>query len=308
MQTYEEIELDGGALVRYRNGSNPSYIIDPNINDREIMLSLIIQEIYRILGEGYIDDGFPVKSWDYYDNAKPSLLGGGKTFVGKGFGWENFAWESNGLWDLQRLAELSPNTNTRAMEYLLNDTMISLFGQANPHWKVGDSLAEIAVDFNNDDYAESTVTGWYDPVSGGRVWSWWWDGLGPYVSDDVDVPDYMRNSGWYRFYDDGTVKRRMDSRWIDISNDLDVFNEVNDIWLTGNQLHPIKPFAKTGRLFIGKSRLFRAFIRGEVYNLDTKEPMATSHQTFVFRVDGNGDDNVKDSAILMKKQFQMSFK
>ncbi|NRA38309.1 MAG: hypothetical protein HRU15_09230, partial [Planctomycetes bacterium] len=58
LQTYEELELDGGALVRYRckrYDLDPSYIIDPNKNDPELMLSLIIQEIYRILGEGYID-------------------------------------------------------------------------------------------------------------------------------------------------------------------------------------------------------------------------------------------------------------
>ena len=197
-------------------------------------------------------------------------------------------------------AQLPPSANTRAMEYVLNDVMISLFGKANPHFDLdGDPLDEnIAVDFNGDGYAESTVTGWYNAETDSRYWSWWWDGLGPYVQLSLQN-EYMKQAGWYRFDGNGNVLRKVGEQWQAIP-DSTTFFAYNDIWLTGNNAYPIKPFAKTGRLFVGKSRMIYGFVRGEVYNILTKKTMAATDRNFSYHVDPNDDGDFSDSHLLIQ--------
>ncbi len=295
LKVKSEWSEDNGNIVLYKNGMNPSYI-DPALDEPSEMINAILMEFYRIMGEGVIQNTSPASSMDYYNVSQKSLLGGGEVYVGAG----HRPWRYD---EVQRLCKLSPQANTRAMEYLLNDCMISLFGHANPYWTEGDALENIAVDFNGDGYAESTVTGWWDESRSQRVWSWWWDGLGPFV--DVGHP-FMNEEGWYRFYEDGTVARSDGSEWVMLTSaELADFHEYNAIWLTGNNRYPIKPFSKTGRLYIGKSRVFRIFLRGEVYNVNSRKPMATSHRTYVFRVDPNKDNNLNDSFMVLKKDFVM---
>ena len=194
--------LDNWYLWHHEN-TVPSYVQAAiNETDPEAMTDAILREIYRILGEGYIDvTTVPATSWNYYDHNLPGLMAGGVNHVGHGM--NNYR-SYRGM--RARRAQLSPSTNTRAMEYMLNDVMISLFGRATPGWREGDSLDDIAIDFNGDDVAESTVTGWYDAETNGRVWSWYWHGLGPYI--DVDASqEYMKQAGWYRFYSNG-IRRR----------------------------------------------------------------------------------------------------
>jgi len=74
---------------------------------------------------------------NFYDGTE-SLLALGVNYVGKG-----------NAQSFERRAQLRPGTNTRAMEYVLNDMMISLFGRANPYYVEGTSaLDDIAIDFN----------------------------------------------------------------------------------------------------------------------------------------------------------------
>ncbi len=283
-----DAEVAGPTIYEYQGGVNNSYI-DKNEHDPEDMLNLILSETYRVLGEGRIISGTPATSEDYYNAGQESLLSGGSTFCGAG---------SNKFY--QRKAKLPPTANTRGMEYVLNDIMISLFGKANPHFDLeNDPLSEnIAVDFNGDGYAESTVTGWYDAETNGRVWSWWWDGLGPYVN--VAPQDaYMKEPGWYRFDGAGAIQRKVGEDWVAIANTT-TFTTYNDMWLTGNNQYPIKPIAKTGRFFIGKSKIIHGFVRGEVFNLLTEKTLAATSRNFAYHVDPNDDGDFSDSHILIQ--------
>lgn len=304
----------GSPLVfKYKNGVNNSYI-DASVTDPDQMLNLVIREVYRVLGEGYIDTGFvPAVSKNFYNHANPGLLAGGVNNVGLG-----------SLRFHERQAQLpstantrASTTNTRAMEYALNDVMISLFGKANPAFDIGDPrdasdnpdpLSEaIAIDFNNDGIAESTVTGWKDPESPAgtiqRIWSFWFDGLGPYVNVDYE---FMKEPGWYRFYENGSIWRKDGSRWVELTTDQSAaFRDYNSMWLTGNNVYPLKAHAKTGRFFIGKSKILQGFIRGEVYNLLNQSVMASSNRSFVYRVDPDDDGDYKDSHVLRQADFVM---
>ncbi len=286
---------------RYRGGKNNSHIkpVSASTSEDE-MMQMIIREVYRILGEGEISGSNPaVSQGSYsrdavYDPNGRTLLAGGGTFVGRGsFG------SGSGDWEIY--SELEPGANTRAMEYVLNDFMISLFGKANPDYVVGSKdYANIAVDFNGDGHAESTVSGWWDYNNNQRVWSWWWDGLGPYVRLASDgSEDYMKKAGWYRF-EGGKVKRKLSGdRWEEITSTGNFF-DWNNIWLTGNTTYPIKPFAKTGRFYIGKSTLMNGFIRGEVYDIMNKRPLAVADRYFVYRIDPNNDGDFSDNHVIIQ--------
>ena len=291
-----------GAFL-YRNNQNQS-LIKPVTSSTtpDDMLEQVLREIYRILGEGEIRGSHPaisIGSIDRAGNVDPSgktLLAGGRTMVGSGSAGSLLNSANRGDWEIS--AKLSPSANTRAMEYVLNDFMISLFGKANPNYVIGSKdYANIAVDFNGDGKAESTVTGWWNQ-SDEQVWSWWWDGLGPYVRVDANN-EYMKRGGWFRFTG-GKIYRQLDGdRWVEIP-DYANFITYNTIWLTGNMTYPIKPFAKTGRFFIGRSKLFNGFVRGQVFDILNKKPLATSDRYFVYRIDPNDDDDFSDNHIIIQ--------
>ncbi len=308
----KERDLDTGAeqaspavnprVFQYRNGVNNSYI-NKTVTDPVEMKKLLIREICRIVGEGHIDtSASPAVSKDFYDHTKESVLSGGVSSVGPG---------SMGF--RERLTQLPAHANTRAMEYALNDFLISLFGKANPDFNEYDprrpsaSFAaisdDIAVDFNGDGVPESSVTGWHDAETDERVWSFWWDGVGPYTNIDYD---YMKRGAWYRLFNDGSIRRKSGSEWLDLSNaEVSLFNLYNEMWLTGNNSYPIKPIAKTGRFFIGKSKILQGFIRGEVYNILNGSQMAMTNRTFVYHVDPNNDGNYGDSHVLNQADSSM---
>ena len=283
------------------NDTLPCYVYAAkDETDPERMVDAILREIYRILGEGYIDTSSnPAKSKNYYDHSLPGLLAGGVNHVGYGMNNPRVFQGKKA-----RRTQLSPSCNTRAMEYLLNDFMISLFGRARPGWRDGDPLSEIAVDFNDDGYAESTVSGWYDAESRGLVWSWYWHGLGAY-NKVAAGNEYMTKPGWYRFYPDGRVLRKNGSFWEPIPSESD-FRKFNSVWLTGDISNPIKPFSKTGRLYIGKSQVFEVFIRAEVFNLVSKKVQAASHRSFTYKLDPNRDNDFSDSYLITQKDFTMT--
>ena len=295
----------------YRGSTNPSTIkpVDGSTSKDE-MLKIFMNEVYRILGEGKISGDNPAVSTGSYNRAGDfdpngrTLLAGGGTLVGVG----NAGTSSDGVpiacrGDYEIFAELEPGANTRAMEYVLNDIMISLFGKANPDYVIGSKdYPNIAVDFNGDSKAESTVTGWWDPspTDAGAVqtWSWWWDGLGPYVKIDV-ADEYMKKDGWYRFAGGKLLRKISGDSWEEITNTGNFFT-WNDIWLTGNMTYPIKPFAKTGRFYIGKSKLMNGFIRGEVYDITNKRPLAVADRYFVYRIDPNDDNDHSDNHVIIQ--------
>ena len=299
------------GLHMYRGDANNSLItpVDSSTTADE-MLSQVIRETYRILGEGPVLDSVsgsnPATSMGSIDrtgvfdpNGK-TLLAGGRTLVGAGsIGNISFPNKkpSPGSGDWEISAQLEPSANTRAMEYVLNDLMISLFGKANPAYVIGSKdYKNIAVDFNGDGKAESTVTGWWDQ-SGNQVWSWWWDGLGPYVQVNPG-DEYMKEGAWYRFR--GTdILRKVNGEWVPVP-DSGSFLSYNNIWLTGSVEYPIKPFSKTGRLFIGRSKLMNGFIRAEVYDILNKKPLAVADRYFVYRMDPNNDEDFSDSHVIIQ--------
>lgn len=264
------------------------------------MLEQLLRECYRILGEHAVNVG------------AGSFLSGDKVIVGHGGDGAKFIndyYHPNGDTALGE-AQLHPGDNSRAMEYFLNDFMISLFGKAQPDpsvFRVGDAISNdaIAVDFNGDGTAESTVTGWRDSSTGNRVWSWWWDGLGPYVKVDK-VNDYMKRPGWYRFYSgDETPYRKVGSKWEPVP-DVDTFYEYNDLWLKRGTTYPIKPFSKTGRLFIGKSRILYGFIRSEAYDILSQRVAAASNRNFAYHIDPNEDGDYSDNTLLIQSEIELN--
>ena len=114
----------------------------------------------------------------------------------------------------------------------------------------------------------------------------------------------MKSPNWYRFYEDGRIQRKNGGNWENI-NDAVKFRQLNDMWLTGNVDHPIKPFSKTGRIRIGKSQVFEAFIRAEVYNLVSRKVQAVSHRAITYKVDPDRDDDYSDSYLITQKDFTL---
>ncbi len=255
------------------------------------MLEMLLRETYRILGEHVTNGG------------ATSLLSGDKSTIGSG---------SNAC-PLVADVQLHPGDDTRAMEYFLNDFMISLLGKSNPDpasFRVGDAVSDaIAVDFNGDGNVESSITGWVDSTTGNRTWSWWWDGLGPYVRLDANN-QYMQHPGWYRFVAGDTTGgnltpyRKVGSEWVAVP-DVAKFYEYNDIWLNSGTNYPIKPFAKTGRMFIGKSRILYGFIRSEVYDILSQRVASAANRNFAFHVDPNEDLDFSDNTLLIQSEVKL---
>ncbi|MFW5828885.1 MAG: hypothetical protein ACOCXA_01370, partial [Planctomycetota bacterium] len=218
------------------------------------------------------------------------------------------------------------------MEFFLNDVCISLFGSANPDYdpETATTLHGIAVDFNGDGMAESTVTGWWD----GRqtVWSWWWNGLGPSEGLDTDlddpahndaVPAWMKTGAWYRIQPAAAVGDRIlrfnGVEWESVDPGLPGgadFLEVNDLWLTpatqwpsGSRLPgiastaPIRPFSHTARLFIGHSESFTIFLRGQLFDLKEWRPLVDRSREVVWHRDPDGDGAFDDQYIEMEQPF-----
>ena len=266
--------------------------INTRSNDNEEMLNQVLLETYRILGEHKVYDG------------STSLLSGDTVRVGSGSMYSTIVKD----------AALHPTDNTRSMEYVLNDWMISLFGKSNPSpgaYQVGADIVDdsIAFDFNSDGHVESTVTGWYDHEAQKRTWSWRWDGLGPYVNLKLEN-DYMKRPGWYRFVEGEltngklTPFRKVGNEWTPVP-DIESFYTYNDIWLHPRGQYPIKPFTKTGRLFIGKSKMLYGFIRGEVYNLTEEKVAAASNRNFAYKLDPNNDGDYSDNVLLIQSEMKL---
>ncbi len=290
--------------ANYSGGHEPSWI-DPATDDPDTMMNQIIMETCRILGEGYISPhsgATPAQSWNRYDNSALSLLGGGEALVGLNMRWD---WKDRPA----KRCKLSLQANTRAMEFVLNDCLISLYGKANPHYNpASDNLRDIAVDFNGDGYAESTVTGWYNTATNARVWSWWWNGLGPEAFPANG--DWMKQGTWIRFYQNGDIERKRGGSWIALSGaEKTEFLSVNNFLLNGNWVSdgssPVRPFSYTGRLFIGKSKKFQVFMRTEVLNIPKRKVMAATNRTFVYNIDPNNDGDFEDSHIASQQEFEL---
>ena len=195
------------------------------------------------------------------------------------------------------------------MEYVLNDVLISLYGKANPYYDPSsDDLAYIAVDFNNDGHAESTVTGWVEASNGERVWSWWCNGVGPFGEPDWE---WMKYPCWVRFGEDGSMFRKSGLNWLPLSSDeASAFKRIFHIWVDQDWNSvvdgmPLKAFSHTGRVFIGKSRKFHVFTRCELYDVLNKQVVSSINRSLSYSIDPNGDQDVSDSHIMIDKEFQM---
>ncbi|NRA39043.1 MAG: hypothetical protein HRU15_12945, partial [Planctomycetes bacterium] len=102
--------------------TDPGSLIRPSESDRDAMIQQVEEEFLRILGENLT-------------NPSTGLLAGNKVETGYGAP--------------RPMSQLYPSTNTRAMEYLLNDIRMSFFGTDARNFNAdGDG---------SDDYAESTV-------------------------------------------------------------------------------------------------------------------------------------------------------
>ncbi len=290
---------------RHRYNDDASTLIHPGqlTNANGEMIKLIMHETYRILGEHKVYGG------------ATSYLSGDKTIVGIGHHSRARAYRYPRI-------DLDPDTgphadaldvqihdgaNSRAMEYFLNDFMISLFGKANPDATFALN-SNLALDFNGDGKAESTVTGWWDysaSSAGVHTFSWWWDGLGPFVEIDPEN-DFMKRPGWYRFVG-GNVLRKIGDEWMPLTApQLTAFYDYNDLWLTPQgSSFPIKAFSKTGRLFIGKSKIFAAFMRSEVFDLTEKRIRAASNRHFTYRLDPNNDGDMSDNAMMFLGEMKL---
>ncbi len=279
----------------YHGLTNADTFIDINTTDNRSweMMEQILRETYRIMGEHKVN------------GTGGSLLSGDKVSIRSG----------SSYFDIIPDVELHPDDNTRAMEFMLNDYMISLFGKSNPAsgaYNVGDEVVDdaIAVDFNSDGVVESTITGWHDYDTDKRTWSWWWDGLGPYVKVS-DENDYMKRPGWYRFVEGDvtatgklTPYRKIGSEWVAVTDPV-AFYDYNDLWLKAGTSYPIKPFAKTGRLFIGKSKVLYSFIRGEVYNIIEEKVSAAANRNFAYHIDPNDDRDYSDNTLLIQTEMKL---
>ena len=288
--------------------ANPSYILPGEIN-LDNMLNQLIRETCRVLGEGEIRAGTPATSWNQFNPSEQSLLGRGESFVGMG---HTFGGGSNNR-PLKR-CRLSHAANTRAMEFALNDVLISLYGKANPfyshqdHYSHKDQYQQIAVDFNNDGLAESTMTGWYNGETEERTWSWWCNGVGPFGQPTAE---WMKYPSWIRFHESGDVQRKVGFQWLDLTpSEKTELQRIFDVWLdpewvSGTTISPIKPFSHTGRFFMGKSKVFHVFSRCELYNIVDKSRLAAINRSFVYSIDPNDDKDLSDSHFVVRKEFEM---
>lgn len=291
-----------GSNIQTSNGD--SYI-DKDETDPDVMMNQVIMEVCRVIGEGYIaphSGAVPATSWNKYNHALPSLLGGGESFVGLNIK------KGGGSAHWMKRCQLSPQTNTRAMEYTLNDVLISLFGKANPHYQHGvDQLKHIAVDFNGDGYAESTATGWHNTATDQHTWSWWWNGLGP--DGEPLSGNWMKQGCWIRFHEDQSIERKRGGQWIALTvAEKNEFLTVNDVFLYDRwtlDRGPIRQFSHTGRFFIGKSSMFQSFVRAEILNIPKRRVMAAVNRSFIYHIDPNKDGSFEDSHVATHQEFDM---
>ncbi len=274
---------------------DPDCLLDINETDPAVILQLVEKDWLRILGEDY-------------DNPSAGLLAslehGNKRDVGYGDTASKMS------------CRLEPGSNTRGMEFLLNDLRMSFFGSSALNFNGDDANDDGVVNVQD---AESTRAGWWH--NGTRMWSWWWDGV-PRTSDSNN--EWMTNPTWYRMwygdsqmntpYSPGAhnrIARWTGTEWVEYiagDTEFDDFLEINkpfindpdgNPWSASNP--PIKPWSATGRFFVGHSNLFRILVRGQIYDNITAEHAAEINFESTFAVIKDNSGNMDDSHILYKR-------
>ena len=219
--------------------------------------------------------------------------------------------QTNGLLAF-RDCQLSSSANTRAMEYLLNDVRMSLFGTPALNFNHDDANLDNNMDTAaNSSDAESTVNGWWDYDSAGnriRKWSWWFEGI-PLTHEPGN--EWLEYPTWYRFFNGGlgpVVQRWNGETWIALSsserNKLFAVNKAfldDDFLATGN--NPIKPFSASGRLYVGHSHVYNIVARGELFDINLNERITEFTAEQFLHVDPNHDDDLSDTVVLYQRTY-----
>ena len=128
--------------------------------------------------------------------------------------------------NVPKAIELTKGVHTAGMERYLNDVRMSIFGHFYTKAN-GDQAIIPPLDFNHDGFAESSYWGFNDGT--------------------IDTPTA------------GTDPRPRFTQTSDSGNPYHPFLAKPDYF-------PQTPFTTTGRIFMGKSNLFRAIIRGQLYD------------------------------------------
>ncbi|MFW5830039.1 MAG: hypothetical protein ACOCXA_07230, partial [Planctomycetota bacterium] len=301
----------------------PDTELDPNAPNGAAITRDLVREMLRILGEPDVRQlaGQP------YASSVGGILGGAVVDVGLGPTGDIHGWHhpvgGTSNWYRSKPGLVIQGADTRALEYALNDFCISLFGFANPDWRVGQSDLLRAVDFNGDGMVESTITGWWDGSQ--TVWSWWWDGLGPtaYLDpnprdavQDAGAPEWMLQPTWYRLRG-GELLRWTGAEWVLVGGaDKTLFQDYNSIWLhtasAGSAMppghtraSPIRPFSATGRLFVGLSRSFTILQRSELYDLNARSPLHREDRYSIYHRDPDGDGAFDDAYLSLTQSLDV---
>lgn len=210
-----------------------------------------------------------------------------------------------------RNCKLTNGENTRAMEYLLNDVRMSIFGTPALNFNHDDAdldgTPETAAD---SDDAESTVNGWWDYDNSGnriRKWSWWYEGV-PLTHDPAN--QWLEYPTWYRFYSDsGPVVQRWDGEaWLTLTTaERNLFFAVNKAFLNERFLvsgtDPIKPFSASGRLYVGHSHVFNIVARGELYDINLNQRVTQFTAEQFLHIDPNHDNDLSDTTVLYQRTY-----
>ncbi len=196
----------------------------------------------------------------------------------------------------RRACSLPPHANTRAMEYLINDVRMSVFGSP-------------ALDFNRDGVAESTRAGWRDE-NGNTKWSWWFDGVPLAHSTSGDLK-WLEIPTWYRMSLSGgaaQLERWTGVEWEPWTQNINTFFRANKAFLnedfvTSNSGLPIKPWSATGRLFVGKSHVFSITCRAEVFDLISENRIAQYTAEEFVNIDANKDGEFDDTYVIYRRTY-----
>ncbi|MFW5828977.1 MAG: hypothetical protein ACOCXA_01835 [Planctomycetota bacterium] len=308
---------------------------EPPTEPNEIIANLL-DEVYRIMGEE-VQGG---------SSGRPATSNGLLQKRTGPVGWPGGAdsWRSNQQIEhtirkinkprgesveyLTADAVLPSGVNTRALEYALNDIMISLFGAANPAWfRAGsaDEMAGRAVDFNGDGMAESTLTGWWDGSR--RVFSFWWQGLGPEEGLDAnvfnasnDLPSgvepWMLQPAWYRIYAADDVHRRAGGgSWEPLTAmERNTMKQATEPFLSWSGFPsdsmpgtdngtPIRPYAHSGRLVAGPSDSFHLLLRVELVDTVTNQVVQRLDEFGMYHRDPNRDGDADDGHFVYRRRY-----
>ncbi|NRA38352.1 MAG: hypothetical protein HRU15_09445, partial [Planctomycetes bacterium] len=261
-----------------RSAGNGLCLINPNEDVPVDMMIQVESEFLRILGESFSNPG-------------TGVLAGNITQTG--FTWDN----SN-----TNTSQIAAGSNTRGMEYALNDVRMSIFGSSALNFNNDDINGDINGDSStDDDDAESTLNGWVDriiPVAPStrthrRIFSW-------------ESPNKTR----YRFIEQVLASATLAGyEWAGYEWKVLTQNDVDDIflkhplWLDAAWTNdsPIRPFSKTGRLTIDKARFYKAVTHCQVWNNLLEKRMSDVTSEIIYILDPNEDDDISDSHIQYRR-------